>query len=427
MIQSMKLRGALMVLATLVLAPQVARAEARWCVWTNDTIVRPDAPGTLRCYADAACMTSIDCSEGRVCQAGECIPVCTSIRLATDPDGCEERDAFSPRSGMPPSIETDHGGFNPTGVCDSELAVTCGLSWSDWERGYTQDERTFLGVLPQRTSTWGAADFDGDDCVDGGDTTPCTPISSTCRTRQLPLSCGTINVGTEPNGTCCIRDGAVECGATCELDESECSTVQACRPDAVLWSCGPLGTESGICLRVEDEPSPVEGLAGYCLFPEFFLGCDMSDPPGSDSPCFRFDGAIELNFFEGDCDNDGCPNGYDLAPCERCDGEFCGATSRDPRDRCRNTRAPEMTIDPSDCSADAGVSDDAGVNIPVDAGSMIGSDANISQAMDTGPRATFGGGGGCTCTASSGASHRIGLLAVGLALALIQRRRRSAR
>ena len=416
-------------LATLVLAPEMARAEGRWCVWTNETIVRPDAPGTLRCYEDLPCVTSTDCSEGRICGGGECIPACTSIRLATDAEGCAERVAFFPRSGMPPNVETDHGDFNPTGVCDFELAVTCGISWSDWERGYIQVEDTFLGALRQRTSAWGAADFDSDTCIDGSDALPCVANPGTCRPRRLPLSCGTLNAGTDPNGTCCFVSGRVTCGDVCEDDEDECSTVRACRPDAVLWSCGPLaaGTGAGACARVEDEFSPVEGLAGYCLFPEFFEGCGMSDPPGADSPCFRFGSAIELNFFEGDCDSDGCPNGYDLAPCVRCDGEFCGVSTRDPRERCHNTRGAEMNIDPSDCSGDAGISDDASINVLADAGITSETDAHIRELMDAGARPTFGGGGGCTCTASSNPSPRIGLLAIGLALAVMKRRRRSAR
>ena len=429
MIQSMKLRGALMVLLSTVVAPTGALAEARWCVWTNATDVIPGMPGTLRCYADLPCPTGSECTEGRICADGFCVPVCTSIRLSTDQDDCDESSAFSVRTGTPPNIETDRGEFNPTMVCRSNFArYACGDDWHEWELAYIQPEDTFLGAYPQHTSAWGAVDSDRDGCIDGRDTVPCAPDSYPCATTTpLPPSCGARASIGAPSGTCCISGGGVTCDSACMV-EGQCSTVQACRPDSVCWSCEPLAatTQSGVCLRVETEFSPVEGLAGYCLFPEFFVGCDMGDTPGSGSPCFQYGGAPELNFFEGDCDDDGCPNGYDLAPCTRCDGEICGVTTRDPRERCNNTRAPEINIDPPGCT-----NADASMNLLADAGATSQTDANINPLMDAGARPTFGGGGGCTCTvssnASSNASPRMALLAVGLALVVVKRRRRAAR
>lgn len=408
-----------MVLLSTVVAPASALAEARWCVWTNESVATPGEAGTLRCYLDRSCADNTDCDEGRLCEGTQCVPACTSIRLAEAAMECgANATSFSARNGAPPNIETNDGEpFTPTGVCLSAARFACGEDWRAWERSYVQEETFFLGSFPQRTSAWGQADFDGDGCPDGGDEMPCVADSSTtCLPASLPSSCETSSA---PSGTCCRDSGEVTCGSVCEENEDECSTVRACQPTSEFWSCAPLGTVSqrGACLRIEGDTAPVEGLAGYCLFPEFFQGCAIDALP--ETGCFEIDGDLELNFFEGDCDDDGCPNGYDPAPCSRCDGAFCRTTSRDPRPGCGGTRPTDALMDPIDCpTPDAGTSD---------AGSAS-DDAGITPAMDTGPRPTFGGGGGCTCSTAHRASHGAGLLALGLGLAwtLTARKRRSA-
>ena len=418
MIQSMKLRGAVMMLAMLGVAPETAFAEARWCVWTNDTTVVSASPsGTLRCYADAPCGIDIGCSEGRLCESGQCVPACTSIRLVDNTMGCVNAPPI--RSGMPPRVETDDGRvFTPVGAC-TEPARSCGASWEEWEQGYTQVETSSVGTFRYRTSMWGSQDTDSDGCMDGADGTPCAPSEITaCGFRFLPNSCGE---PITPVGQCCVSGSRVECG---DCAPNECSTVYACQPTSEFWSCPPLEGSRGVgaCLRVEEGEPRLSGLSGYCLFPEFVEGCDLGELTDGDA-CFKFDGVPVLNFFAGDCDEDGCPNGYDAAPCTRCDGEACGTVSRDPRSTCPNGRAADTELDPSDCNPDAGTSDagvatgDAGVASPMDTG--------IQSNTDTGPRPTFGGGGGCTCTASRSASHGSALLALGLALTCIARRRRT--
>ncbi|HJL14449.1 MAG TPA: hypothetical protein RMH99_02265 [Sandaracinaceae bacterium LLY-WYZ-13_1] len=115
------------------------------------------------------------------------------------------------------------------------------------------------------------------------------------------------------------------------------------------------------------------------------------------------------NWYLGDCDGDGCPNGADPAPCA--DGsELCEATPfLGPS--CDGTPTPV----------------DAGVTPPVDAGPTPGADAGPTPAPDAGPPLAvdagpsppmdagtapgvdaaeapngleFTGGGGCTCRAA---------------------------
>jgi hypothetical protein len=424
MFQSMKLRGAWLAAAWVVLAPKVALAEARWCTWTNDTVASGD-PGTLRCYADMAeCMTNADCGVGRICDGTNCVPPCTTIRLAEDGGDCDGT-SFVRLSGTAPAVVSVPSSttFAPTGYCQiAGTGPVCSPTptWTRWEASYLQEDAGAPALVGlQHTNVWGAADSDGDTCVDGGDPNVCTgPRPTTCGDRQRPATCG---ASEGPSGVCCIVGATVECGS-CPAED--CSTIQACNPDSDLWSCAPLSgtTANGACLRNDDNPVPIDGATGVCIFPAFLRGCLMPGLPDMGAACFTTptDGPT-TNFFDGDCDRDGCPNGHDSAPCLRCDGAQCLAVAiHEPRDRCRRLRmAEDEPIDPMDCRTDAALPDtgshDAG---PVDAAMDAPSpDAQIP------PQVTFGGGGGCACTTGARPrGHGLSLLVLGL-LAWIARRR----
>lgn len=414
MIQSMKLRGAL-VLISLWFAPQVAFAEARWCTWTNETVAMSTVGATLRCYADlpAFCANNMDCGAGRVCLEEKCVPPCTTIRLAETSVDCGG-SSFVRLSGMAPPVVAVPAGrtFAPVGYCTSTLAgPVCGTTWAAWEASYLHTEDTpFATALPQHSDVWGQTDSDGDGCVDGGDAATCDPAPSACGTPQLPGTC----TDDASARTCCVVSGMFSCGS---CPPSDCSTIVACSPSASVWTCQVSGLDTGACLRNLGDGSNLDELTGICLFPEFLRGCLAPGLPDMTSACFTSPtNGPTTNFFMGDCDGDGCPNGHDAEPCMACDGERCRVNSVDTRVGCGMPRlAEDEPIDPPSCAPDGG---------PNDAGMM---DAPSPSSPDAG-RVSFGGGGGCNCTVGVRGQSRTtaSLVLFGLIAWAAKRRRRNA-
>lgn len=432
-------------LAVLV-APAAARAEARWCEWTSGTLF--SARGALVCYPDSdpgrPCAGDADCvstagavGSDRLCIGGECMPPCSTIRLCeVDADDCGVGASCRPvSSGRRPDILTPDGAaFSPNGVCvlDDPSSTSTALpralcpdgaaSWDAWERAhvYEHDFGT-LGTRPVHTNAWGFGDFDGDGCPNDLDALACVSPSGPCAVDPAPpASCGP-RTGT---GECCT----IEAGTlVCDPDPGACdcsTTLRLCSPGPRVFSteCPPLGTSEGTCVR-PDQP----GAVGVCLYLAFLDDC--SDLGALDAArCFVTpDGAPTANFFEGDCDDDGCPNGNDPFRCNACDGVLCSSESTDPRVDCRQGADP--LPDPARCAPvepDAAVAPDAGAAGPMDAGTE---DAGPEEAR---PPVRFSGGG-CTCRAGARPARvtlgeMLGVTALGAtALGVGRRRRRSRR
>ncbi len=390
-----------MVLLSTMVAPTSVLAEARWCTWTNDSLLSAEGGGELACESDQDCELDEDC-DGRRCVLVDathrvCAPPCTTIRLAQEAADCE-LGTYRALSGSAPDVVDDESDYEPEGYCEFFGVTTCESAaseppedWEAWEAQYIRSESAARRAA-SHTNTWGFG-----------------PQAAGCGTPPFaPPSCPQ----PRDTGPCAIVGGMLTCSPT----GSVCNAT-ACNPGRTLWTsdcpalAGSVGSV-GACAPTDGaENLPL----GFCIYEEWFAGCAGEDS-GSFLDCFTspIDGSFG-NFYDGDCDGDGCPNGFDSNPCLRCDGSECSTVSRDPRPLCRGLPPVDLR-DPIDCAPDAG---------PPDAGGAS-DDAGIT-AMDTGPRPTFGGGGGCTCTASSGTSPSAGLLAVVLALALIQRRRRAAR
>lgn len=106
---------------------------------------------------------------------------------------------------------------------------------------------------------------------------------------------------------------------------SRCSTYFSCSRDD---DCPRYAGTTGTC-RIWDSLFSPTGACEYRAAGITYCG----DPGavvyyGEISDCYRlpYDSSDRLvsNWFEGDCDNDGCPNGSDASPCVA--GETCGST-----------------------------------------------------------------------------------------------------
>jgi hypothetical protein len=414
----------LVALGTLV--PTGARADGRWCEWTSSTLFAER--GSLVCYPDGACEADTDCAstpgaEGsdRVCVARSCMPPCSTIRLcdATADDCGVGARCLRISSGRRPDLVTSDGApFEPDGVCvltdpssrDTALPrVLCpedAPTWDGWERAYVyrHDFGFPIGMRPVHTNAWGFGNPDGDACPNGVDADACRSDARLCSVLpEPPASCGA-NSGT---GACC----AIEAGAlVCAPNPGACdcsSTIRVCTPGPLAFSeaeCPALapGSGPGTCVR-PDQP----GALGVCLYPDFLDDC--SDLAALDtSRCFVTPrGTVTANFYDGDCDGDGCPNGNDPDRCDACDEATCAVESTDPRTDCHHPGEP--LLDPAWCQPDA------------------------SAAMDAGagePRSVRFSGGGCTCRVGARPEGTIpqgvALGATFLAATLLRRRSRRA-
>jgi hypothetical protein len=247
-----------------------------------------------------------------------------------------------------------------------------------------------------------------------------------CEVRSTDPVMGLFDVHCGPPHACASADDCSETG----FETPVCGTALEDLPDICRPHCGTLvGCDGdGDCRRFRDAvgschlTSTAAGGIGVCAYPA--LGASYCVAVGEALDPMRFarchtrpDGTATSNYFEGNCDGDGCPNGGDNLPCV-------------------NDRTPCLTLDTTvACSTspiDGGVFPlDAGVVVTPDAGGLDAgpeTDAGVVEPFDAyvPPASSFGGGGGvrCTCrTARTPASHGVMALSVGLVLATLARRR----
>jgi hypothetical protein len=223
---------------------------------------------------------------------------------------------------------------------------------------------------------------------------------------------------------------------------SDCPRIFDGSPTCVPFSAAVSGDPPGLCLLL-DPGLDVTYCADGEVIPHYFSACH-TDRTGS----------LATNYWDGDCDGDGCPNGIDPTTCTR--GGECGTVSRGL------FCATMMAADGGVATVDAGAAtDDAGPE-PRDAGATMAGDASgnagdggrrdagpITQldgsAAEDGGRPglfdagtelvqlpTFSGGGGCRCAApgsgraGSGAAGALSVLAL-LLLSVASRRRKPSR
>lgn len=265
--------------------------------------------------------------------------------------------------------------------------------------------------------------------------------------RAAPLVCRI--TGADADGVPTYRcGGLVSCESALECDgetfgpEAVCQSYDEDAPGAFCRaSCGTIvgcaestdcpdfgGVATPVCVRFDASRGEPSGLCVYRGIGIHY--CAAVEEPAVLrhywTTCHtRADGTLTSNYFEGDCDGDGCANGDDSTPCvageESCvfgtRGRLCEATATD-------AGVPV---------ADGGASGDGGVNAPDAAasdedGGTSGSFDAGGDTMDAGarpPGVGFNGGGGCRCAAPGGGDASPGasaLLAVAV-LATIRARR----
>jgi hypothetical protein len=227
---------------------------------------------------------------------------------------------------------------------------------------------------------------------------------------NMPVSCG-------PGTTCPSFFTEARCdefgfgGPRCR---PACGTLFTCDGDS---DCPGLAGVLATCERAE---LYADGPAGVCTFAglgiEYCVEDGVAIRAGDVAHCHqRPDGSYTANWFEGDCDRDGCPNGSDVAVCFS-SGAPCLAPNLGPGCEAPTTDAgvPDAGVPVADAGAapaDGGpASTDAG---SVDAGSRVdagssrdggsaGFDAGRQLPPDQVP--SFHGGGGCACSAAAGPS-----------------------
>lgn len=424
-------------LVASALTTRQARAEGRFCEWGPEGTYAMRS--SLICRADEACSSTCS-TRGQsdlVCAAGLCTPPCTTIRLCSEAADCARDESCVTLEGPRPRILDD--AYEPTGVCTSNLDRTgnrvppsdslCEPTWAAWEDSYLYRATTPIGVVTLHAASWSHADRDFDGCLNGSETSVCGGDGGPCSTEEVPPpvtcppparspSCCQFSVG----GLACSDDAA-----TCA-----CSTVHTCTPGPRPYpnrECVSMTGSGapGLCIRPPDT-----GALGVCLFEEFFVGC--ADPRGVTlDACLRRPGSGELteNFYAGDCDSDGCPNGQDADRCTPCDDAACASMSVDPREGCEEIVNAGLE-DPDACfpAGDAGVPSVDASTGPGPDGSVAAEDAarpTHDAALDASTERppTFGGSGvSCHAGTRSGRGP-LGLGLLGLAVAARARRRRA--
>jgi hypothetical protein len=214
-----------------------------------------------------------------------------------------------------------------------------------------------------------------------------------------------------------------------------CSRMFACASDA---DCPVLGDPTstgnaydGRCARLE-RPLPEDpSVVGLCVYEDPNLQITYCESGGTISfrnvaRCHRrADDSVTPNYQEGDCDDDGCPNGYDPEPCNPDVGGSCPMES---------PRGDQPEACPIGSLVDAGVGDhDAGGKPAGDAGSFDAAPpTELDAGTGEGEGIHFSGGGGCHCAAvgagrTSAAAAALAVGALALALMLTTRGRRRPR
>ena len=383
------------------------------------------------------CRPDVGCDAGfcdpepgqadRVCIDGRCVPPCTTIRLCDETSECLGLGECVELSGGRPDIRSSAGSYSPRGAC-VERAVSagsglprtealCDTTWISWSRMYLH-EFTFgaFGTRLLHTVSWAHGDADSDGCVNGVDTEPCA-TSTFCDAGDPtpPPTCPD-----QTQAQCCrVEGGEYVCDGN--LGACGCSTLNTCTPSVRVSdnaACAPIvdGGAPGLCVR-PNEP----GALGVCVYEEFLSSCSDVEALSLES-CFLTTGRTRTDdFFLGDCDGDGCPNGQDSDSCAACDDARCATVSADTRAGCGAVENPGQN-DPAMC-----LPPDAGPVMELDAGMDAGPALDAGAVTDATPnnRARFGGNG-CQCIAGSPRRARPLPVAV-VALALLARKKRGPR
>ena len=219
-----------------------------------------------------------------------------------------------------------------------------------------------------------------------------------------------------------------------------CGTLVRCSDPAT--DCRPFAGSLGRCVPVSHDPT-----FGVCAYPSVgvtYCGTASLDPITFARCHTRPDGSPTSDYFEGNCDEDSCPNGQDTMPCVT-DRLPCGA--RDLTLAC-SVAPPIDSGEPDAGTRDAGGTEDASAAMDASLGdasavmdASLGGDASDEDAravdaalaredaaMTDGSNVrpfSFGGGGGCRCAVGAGRIESRNVLAIaGLLFLLAVRRRR---
>jgi hypothetical protein len=400
----------------VLVVPGTARAELLGCSLHG-------AAGSFayECDGLVQCAVGESCPDGSPCDPLTlvCLPECSTII------GCEDdEDCSSLRAASSCQLFSAGAPFEGGGICTaSDLPV----QYCNGMGPLAPDRLLDCHTLPfsdTLTPSWFDGDCDRDGCPNASDGLPC--VSGGACTRPSPILpvCPRrlVDVGPE---RCVFPSDVPSCATahTCSTNE-DCPLGFACEDETcepiectALYSCRsvadcPRDTELGtpiLCLpSVLLDPGLGRG-DGFCLFDSFDVTTACADL-GEARSCFFRDGVFSNDFFQGDCDLDGCPNGLDPAPCAADSSEGCRSEGVSP--------ACDTPIPPA---RDAGVpfedaaSPDGGA-VPFDASPF---DASVDDPV------TFGGGGGCVCRAGPRSHHGILLSllsACAVVLGLIRRR-----
>lgn len=242
-----------------------------------------------------------------------------------------------------------------------------------------------------------------------------------CEITGVEPSAGTIELLCAPPESCitegdCVESGFSDpvCGSSLadlpSICRPRCGTMIGCTGDI---DCRPFRDIPGSCVTTTTTSGATYGLCAYRGLDVTYCtdaGGDTIEPSQVAHCHLRpGDGTLTSDYFEGDCDLDGCANGADPFPCVFSKDPVCGVL--DTTVACSNA-----TPDAGVPSLDAGpAARDAGVVPSFDAGPGV--DANRVTGV------SFGGGGGVVCTCRAhGRSAAPWALFLGIGLALVARR-----
>lgn len=410
-------------LALLVLVlPSTARADLSGCLLTGSN---SEDGASMGCEGLELCGTEGLCRDGLACNAaGLCLPECSTLV------GCDrDEECGTLRAGGTCQRFATGVDLGAAGVCtapDLPIQYCNGTGPISVNRFLACHALPFSDTL---APSWFDGDCDRDGCPNGSDPFPCVSGSTCGRPDAEAAVCPHRLVGVGPERCVFLPSSEIAscatahpCSARSDCPEGFACPAGTCEPTActALYSCRhladcPEGTELGepiLCLPTTRLDPGLGHGDGFCLFASFGVTAACT-ALGDARSCFVRDGRFSNDFFQGDCDLDGCPNGLDPSPCSADVSEPCRPDGVSP--------ACGTSIPPA---RDAGVPfDDAalpdGGAIPFDAAPFDA--APFDGGVDE--RVTFGGGSGCVCTAHSPKGPRapMALLAVLLLLPPLRR------
>jgi hypothetical protein len=440
-------------LALVWLVASGATAEQTVCHVERATGVVSCAPPVL-CTARAMCIAGPG-TEDETCQAvaengttrRECLHDCTTLFGCGGASDCPPIDGIvgacegTVLTGVP-SICTYTSATTATPL-DAQITYCAGglhIGASEVVACHR-----LAGMPNVYTDDYFRGDCDGDGCPNGHDTNPCVAAAGTCTPSTAPVE--SPFCAPRPALACTVDAGQLTCADArpcdpsaasllpCEVGACEAgwSDVPRCRPpcgtlflcatgpSSAPEQCPPLGGANGVCAPLPSGTSPMNGRDGICVYSTFFDSSCLGG--GLTLDCFRdaATGALGDDYFAGDCDLDGDPNGCDHdAICDNMvQGDVC---TTEPGVGCTPMYTPPDAGGIDAGAPDAGAIVDAGGAI--DAGPFDASSTNVDVGLVASPGLSFGGGGGCRCEAVGGGRGSARLALLGLAVVLVRRGRR---